>query len=161
MFSTDDRPPLLKLGIVLLAVNAVFVIGLCAVGGILGSMAVVLSATDSSSSGPSELGTMAVVGAVVALVLFVVASFSVLSLGVCAMAWRGSRPWIAGLVATALLNCIVLVPNPLGIVAAVLSILGALEFLEKEGSQDKIASVGEPATASTPDDEAPSEGTTA
>jgi hypothetical protein len=136
--SSDSRPPLLRLGIALLVANEVLLIGACAIGGVLGSIAILLGS-----------GLVVAIGALAAFVLATVACFAVLSLGVCAMAWRGSRAWVGGLVVVALVNCIVLIPNPLGILAAVFCVLGALEFLEKDATPDKIHSV-EKAAASDP-----------
>jgi hypothetical protein len=161
MDRTDPRPPILKLGIALLAVNDILVLGLCALGGVLGSLAIVLGGLERDDPSDGRIALVALLGAVAAFVLVVVAGFAVLSLGVCAMAWRGSRPWVAGLVGVALLNCIVVLPNPLAIVAAVLCILGGLEFLENDASHGKIdADRSPPRTSPGPAGPPPDEGRT-
>ena len=152
MTPTDSRPPLLKLGIALLAVNEMLVIGACGIGGVLGSMAILLGSVQPES--PDDIAWLVVIGALVAFVLAMIAMFAILSLGVCAMAWRGSRPWVAGLIGVALVNCIVVVPNPVGILAAVFCVLGALEFLENGPARDKIHSVEVPPDEDTAEDTA-------
>lgn len=148
MSPSPERPLLFKLGVALLVANSVLVVGICAMGGLLGSLAVLLGSVRTDS--PGEVTSVVLVGALFAFVLGTIACFSMLSLGVCAMAWRGSRPWVAGLVGVALVQCIVLIPNPLGILAAVFSVLGALEVLDSGRSPGKIEGGAPPSRPASP-----------
>lgn len=123
----DARPSLLKVGICLLALHDVLVLAFSVFAALVGTVLFVIG-----SWGAGEPTLIVLVAAVAAAVLAAVVTLAGLSLGVCAMAWRGARAWVGGLILVALLNCIVIVPNPLSVLAAVLCVVGGLQRLDEE-----------------------------
>lgn len=123
----DPRPPLLKLGIALLVVHELVVIALCALSGAVGAILLLMGA--ASDPGEEAAPFLLLAAGMGGLLLLLLVGCAVLSLVVCALAWRGSATWLKALIGVALLNCIVVVPNPLGILAAVFCVLGGLDAL--------------------------------
>ncbi len=123
------RPALLKLGIGLLAAHEVVVVALCALAGAIGTLALFLGATGLDLQAGGIALVLVVLGGLLLVGLMACALFS---LAVCVLAWRGSRRWVQVLIGVALLNCVVVLPNPLGILAAVFCVLGGLEHLQGE-----------------------------
>ena len=125
-----ERPTLFKIGVGLLVVHELIVLGLCALGGVVGALAILFgSLSDGASDG---ITAMVLLGGVAALLLMLGVFLAIASLAVCAMAWNGSRVWLQTLIGVALINCVLVAPNPLGVLAAVLCVLGALEFLQQQ-----------------------------
>lgn len=135
-----DRPPLFKLGIVLLVVHELIAIGLFAVGGVVGAFAILFGSLRvvESASAPVVI----LVGAAIVFALTLGLALAISTIGVCVMAWRGARVWVQALIALALINCVVMAPNPLGILAAVLCVIGSLQVLESTLDDDSRGPAG-------------------
>ena len=126
--SDDPRPPIFKLGVGLLVIHDLIVIGLCAFGGALGAFGILFGSLNTPESG--GIGVMLLFGSLIALFLMLGVGLAFISIAVCFMAWSGSRIWLQALIVIALLNCVVVLPNPIGILAGVLSVLGSLQYME-------------------------------
>lgn len=136
------RPPLLLLGIGLLALNQLLLVCLCSVAGAVGSVALLFAAQDLE--GDRDAVALVVAAALGGGVLLLLLGFAVLSLGVCALAWRGGRGAVKALIAVALVGCVAPLPNPLGILASVLAVLGGLQHLEAGGERAILGGADEP-----------------
>ena len=107
----------------------------------------------------SDAAVLVFLAGVAAIVLVVLVGLAMLSLAVCALAWRGGRGWLRALIGVAVVHCVVLVPNPLGILASILCVLGGLEALEQPIEEDEhdapVAAAEADAEPATDDDSDP------
>lgn len=126
----EERPLLLRLGIGLLAVHEVLVIGLAALVGVIAGTLVLMGA------GGLEPAVLLGVGAVVACFVTLIVGVATFSLVVCFLAWRGSRVWVQVLLGVAIVNCVLVAPNPVGILAAVFCVLGGIDHLKATSADD-------------------------
>jgi hypothetical protein len=150
-----ERPTLFKIGVGLLVLHELLVLGLCALGGVVGALAILFgSLTEAAENG---LTVVVLIGGVVAIMLMVGVLLAVGSLTVCAMAWNGSRVWLQALIGVALINCVVVAPNPLGVLAAVLCVLGSLEFMKQQTDAVESKEVAEASDEDVETPEAASE----
>ncbi len=146
--SDPARPTIFKLGVGLLVIHELIVIGLCSFGGVIGAFGILFGSLQSPDS--DDIGLMVLFGSLVAFLLMLGVGIACCSLVVCFLAWSGSRVWLQALIVIALINCVVVVPNPLGILAAVLCVLGSLQYLESTAGEPEVAT--EPTTESEPED---------
>jgi len=152
--SDDPRPTTFKLGVGLLVIHELIVIGLCAFGGLIGAFGILYGSLSAPVSG--DIGLMVLFGSMIAFLLILGVGVACTTLVVCLLAWNGSRVWLQALIGMALINCVVVVPNPLGILAGVLCVLGSLQYLESTADEREAesasASIAEPEPEPDPED---------